>query len=174
MSKSSLVFLLVWHPPLHIPYISSPNLSSFCSTCPYSMHIQIHNHLSSLQSVCHLLCHFQSKVKYYNLQRHIRWSCGLSTKEGAYWQARADGPRFSPKNDISFQTACFECILTWFWKLKWLFETVYKSGVKRRCCVSNVVCAQWWNVFMVCALENLQSPHQIMWHQTCTKCISAM
>jgi len=26
LSKSSLVNLLVWHPPLHMPYISSPNL----------------------------------------------------------------------------------------------------------------------------------------------------
>jgi len=26
---------LAWHPPLHTPYISSPNQSSFCSTCPY-------------------------------------------------------------------------------------------------------------------------------------------
>jgi len=25
VSKSSLVYLSVWHPPLHIPYISSPN-----------------------------------------------------------------------------------------------------------------------------------------------------
>ena len=25
LSKSSLVYLLVWHPPLHTPYISSPN-----------------------------------------------------------------------------------------------------------------------------------------------------
>jgi len=25
LSKSSLVNLLVWHPPLHTPYISSPN-----------------------------------------------------------------------------------------------------------------------------------------------------
>jgi len=31
---SSLVYLLVWSPPPHIPYISSPNQSSFHSTCP--------------------------------------------------------------------------------------------------------------------------------------------
>jgi len=35
LSKFSLVYLLAWHPPLHTPYISSPNQSSFRSTCPY-------------------------------------------------------------------------------------------------------------------------------------------
>jgi len=36
LSMSSLVYLFVWSPPPHIPYISSPNhLSSFRSTCPY-------------------------------------------------------------------------------------------------------------------------------------------
>ena len=33
---SSLVYVLVWSPPPHIPYISSPNQClSFRSTCPY-------------------------------------------------------------------------------------------------------------------------------------------
>jgi len=36
LSMSSLVYLLVWSPPPHIPYISSPiSVSSFHSTCPY-------------------------------------------------------------------------------------------------------------------------------------------
>jgi len=35
LSKSSLVYLLVWSTPPHFPYISSPNQCLFCSTCPY-------------------------------------------------------------------------------------------------------------------------------------------
>ena len=35
LSKFSLVYLLAWHPPLHTPYVSSPNHSRFRSTCPY-------------------------------------------------------------------------------------------------------------------------------------------
>jgi len=34
LSKFSLVYLLAWHPPLQIPYISSPN-HCLCNTCPY-------------------------------------------------------------------------------------------------------------------------------------------
>jgi len=36
---SSLVYLLVWSPPLHIPYISSPNQCLFCNTCPYNHNV---------------------------------------------------------------------------------------------------------------------------------------
>jgi len=36
LTKFSMVYLLVWHPPLHTPYISSPNhVFSFRNTCPY-------------------------------------------------------------------------------------------------------------------------------------------
>jgi len=35
VSKFPLVYLLAWHPPLHTPYISSPNQSSFRNTCSY-------------------------------------------------------------------------------------------------------------------------------------------
>ena len=36
VSKFSLVYLLAWHPPLHIPYISSPNhCLLFCNTLAY-------------------------------------------------------------------------------------------------------------------------------------------
>jgi len=36
VSKFSLFYLVVWHPPLHTPYISFfiQSLSSFCNTCP--------------------------------------------------------------------------------------------------------------------------------------------
>ena len=34
LSRSSLVYLLVWGPLFHTPYISSPN-HHFCNTCPY-------------------------------------------------------------------------------------------------------------------------------------------
>jgi len=33
--KFSLVYLLAWHPPLHTPYISSPNLCLFSQHMPY-------------------------------------------------------------------------------------------------------------------------------------------
>jgi len=32
-SKFSLVYLLAWHPPLHIPYISLPNRCPYHATC---------------------------------------------------------------------------------------------------------------------------------------------
>jgi len=35
LCMSSLVYLLVWSPPPHIPYIYSPNQCSFRNTCPY-------------------------------------------------------------------------------------------------------------------------------------------
>jgi len=38
LSKFSLVNLLVWHPPLHTPYTSSPN-HSFRSTCSYHLNL---------------------------------------------------------------------------------------------------------------------------------------
>ena len=36
ISKISLVYLLAWHPPLHIPYISSPNHCLFLPHMPIS------------------------------------------------------------------------------------------------------------------------------------------
>jgi len=39
LSTSCLVYLLVWSPPPHTPYISSSNQSSFCNTCPYHQNL---------------------------------------------------------------------------------------------------------------------------------------
>ena len=35
LSNSSLVYLLVWNPPLCTPYFFTQSLSSLCNTCPY-------------------------------------------------------------------------------------------------------------------------------------------
>ena len=41
--RSSLVYLLVWNPLLHIPYISSPNNCLFHNKCPYHCNVFCHS-----------------------------------------------------------------------------------------------------------------------------------
>jgi len=50
LSKSSLVYLLVWNPPLHTPYISSPN---HCVI--FAIHVQtIATYFAVVWRLCHL------------------------------------------------------------------------------------------------------------------------
>ena len=64
LHKFSLVYLLAWHPPLHTPYISSPNHHLFFrNTCPYhrnlfrcSTEIMSSNLSLSLNALLGILC----------------------------------------------------------------------------------------------------------------------
>jgi len=71
LSKSSLVYLLVWNPQLHTPYISSPNHCSLCNTCLFYCSTKIMSsipslsldsllnvtHASDYSHLCPLKCH---------------------------------------------------------------------------------------------------------------------
>jgi len=62
LSKSSLVYLMVWHPPLHTPYISSPNHSLLFAT-------QAHTNITCFVVVlrlCHLIL-FSHSTLYFEL-----------------------------------------------------------------------------------------------------------
>ena len=82
LSMSSLVYLLVWSPPPHIPYISLPlSVSSFRTTCPnhrnlFCCSINIISSIPSLSlnSLLRTLSFTVTSHIYLTILIHARWS----------------------------------------------------------------------------------------------------
>jgi len=67
LSKSSLVYLLVWHPPLRTPYISSPNHCLFFTTHCFA----VVSRLCHLILECLLTLYLELFIFYFNACIHL-------------------------------------------------------------------------------------------------------
>jgi len=84
LSKSSLVYHLVWNPPLHTPNIFTQSLSSFCNTCPYHCNLFC---CSSTEQWCSGKFLFdQTFVSGFRCWRHEYWGTnGAKVKRWSHW-----------------------------------------------------------------------------------------
>jgi len=77
LSKSSLVYLLVWHPPLHTPHISSPNhcLLFAAHACTIATSLAVVPTSYHLINRVTVICKYTSQYRWRCLREPAVYSC---------------------------------------------------------------------------------------------------